>query len=80
MPGGMYRSMFWFPTASRDVLLCIGIHGQLVYIDRATGMAGVKLSSWEDPEPECDGAWKGFSAVRMFDAISDHLAAGSGTL
>jgi hypothetical protein len=37
--------LFWFSTASRDVLLCIGIHGQLVYIDRATGMVGVKLSS-----------------------------------
>lgn len=80
MPGGMYRNMFWFPTASRDVLLCIGIHGQLVYIDRTTGMVGVKLSSWMEEEPKHDNdVWKGFDAVQMFKEISAHLPARSGT-
>ena len=34
MPGGMYRNQFWFPEPDRSVLLCLGIHGQLVYVDR----------------------------------------------
>lgn len=70
MPGGRYRSKFWFPSAGRDVALCLGIHGQMVYLNRATGTVGVKFSSW--PLPLDD--WKGTAALRMFDAISRHLA------
>ncbi|MGH8892655.1 MAG: serine hydrolase domain-containing protein [Actinomycetes bacterium] len=46
LPGGMYRNQFWVPYADRDVLLCLGIHGQMVYIDPASRVVGVKLSSW----------------------------------
>ncbi|MFI7048893.1 serine hydrolase domain-containing protein, partial [Streptosporangium sandarakinum] len=69
MPGGMYRSKFWFPTAGRDVALCLGVHGQMVYINRATGTVGVKFSSWPLP---LEG-WKSDAELRMFDAISAHL-------
>lgn len=66
MPGGMYRNGFWFPSPSGDVMLALGIHGQMIYIDRISGMVGVKLSSWPTPQdPE-----KLFWTVRAFDAAS----------
>jgi CubicO group peptidase (beta-lactamase class C family) len=51
MPGGWYRNQFWFrPGPSGDVLLCIGIHGQLLYVCRRTRTVCVKLSSWPTPQ------------------------------
>jgi CubicO group peptidase (beta-lactamase class C family) len=70
MPGGMYRNQFWLPYPDRDVLLCLGIHGQMVYINPVTGVVAAKLSSW--PEPQHAG--KLFSTLRAFDAISSALA------
>ena len=51
LPGGWYRSQFWvIPGPGGPVLVCLGIHGQLVYADRAARTAVVKLSSWPDPQ------------------------------
>jgi CubicO group peptidase (beta-lactamase class C family) len=51
LPGGWYRNQFWFfRHESRPVLLCLGIHGQLVYVDRATHTVVVKMSSWPDAQ------------------------------
>jgi CubicO group peptidase (beta-lactamase class C family) len=51
LPGGWYRNQFWFvPTLRGDALLCLGIHGQMVYVNRATRLVGVKLSSWPAPQ------------------------------
>lgn len=48
--GGWYRNQFWFrPGANGDVLLCIGIHGQLIYVCRRTRTVCVKLSHWPQP-------------------------------
>lgn len=69
MPGGMYRNQFWLPYPDRDVLVCLGIHGQMIYANPATGVVGAKLSSWPEPQH----AWKLFSALRAFNAISNHL-------
>lgn len=69
MPGGMYRNQFWLPYPDRDVLLCLGIHGQMIYINRTTGVVAAKLSSWPEPQH----AWKLFSTLRAFDAISTQL-------
>jgi CubicO group peptidase (beta-lactamase class C family) len=69
MPGGRYRSQFWSPTPGRDVVLALGIHGQLVYLDRRRGLVGVKLSSW----PEPSNPWKSGAAYAMFAAIGRHL-------
>ncbi len=66
-PGGMYRSQFWQPSASRDVVIGIGIHGQMLYIDRSTQTVGVKLSS--DPEPVSLAAQHG--TLAMFEAIAE---------
>jgi CubicO group peptidase (beta-lactamase class C family) len=52
-PGGWYRNQFWFrPGEQGDVLLCLGIHGQMVHVCRRTRTVCVKLSSWptaQDP-------------------------------
>ncbi|WP_152346931.1 serine hydrolase domain-containing protein [Brevibacterium sp. CFH 10365] len=66
-PGGMYRSQFWLPSADRDVVIGIGIHGQMLYIDRATQTVGIKLSS--DPEPVSLAAQHG--TLAMFEAIAE---------
>src|SRR5713101_3962384 len=51
LPGGWYRDQFWFvPGRSGPVLVCLGIHGQLVYVDRAARTVVVKMSSWPDAQ------------------------------
>ena len=51
LPGGWYRNQFWFvPTQRGEALLCLGIHGQMVYVNRTTRLVGVKLSSWPTPQ------------------------------
>ena len=74
MPGGMYRNQFWFPDADRPVLLCLGIHGQMIYVNRTDRVVAVKLSSWPTPQH----AWKLFSTVAAFDAISAVVAGRAG--
>lgn len=49
-PGGMYRNQCWRPDAGADVVLCLGIHGQMIYVHRPTGMVAAKLSSWALPD------------------------------
>jgi CubicO group peptidase (beta-lactamase class C family) len=51
LPGGWYRNQFWvIPGAGGPVLVCLGIHGQMVYADRASRTVVVKMSSWPDPQ------------------------------
>jgi CubicO group peptidase (beta-lactamase class C family) len=66
MPGGFYRNQFWIPDGDRPVLLCLGIHGQMIYVNRAARVVAAKLSSWPLPQD----AWKLFATVAAFDAIS----------
>ncbi len=75
MPGGMYRSQFWFPSGDRDAAFCLGIHGQMIYINRASGVVGVKLSSTALPVDPFEGP----AAAAMFGAINEHLLAASPT-
>ncbi|MFI9240845.1 serine hydrolase [Streptomyces sp. NPDC053079] len=75
MLDGKFRNMFWSRAGDPDVVLCIGVYGQLVYINRRTQVVGVKLSSWPKPkETAWNGTWKGSSAVKMFEAISAFLS------
>ncbi len=66
MRGGMYRNGFWFPSESGDVMLALGIHGQMIYMNRVTGVVGVKVSSWPTPQD----AEKLFWTVRAFEVAS----------
>ena len=45
----IYRNHFWVPEQGRRQLLCIGIHGQLLYVDPDNDTVVVKLSSWPTP-------------------------------
>lgn len=69
MPGGRYRSQFWFLSDDPDTAYCLGIHGQMVYINRRSGVVGVKFSSTALPVDPLAGP----AAAAMFDAISAAL-------
>ena len=69
MPGGHYRNQIWVPYADREVLLCLGIHGQMVFVDREARTVGVKLSTWPVPlEPG-----RHLDTLAALHAITDHL-------
>jgi CubicO group peptidase (beta-lactamase class C family) len=70
-PGGWYRNQFWFrPGAYADVLLCLGIHGQMVHVSRRTNTVCVKFSSW----PQAQNPAFLEDTLRLFDAIGGVLA------
>jgi CubicO group peptidase (beta-lactamase class C family) len=70
-PGGWYRNQLWFrPGEHGDVLLCLGIHGQLVYVSRRTQTVCVKLSSW----PLAQHPAYLEDTLRAFDAVAGVLA------
>ncbi len=66
MPGGMYRNGFWFPYPGSDVFLALGIHGQMIYINRPAKVVAAKLSSWPDPQDGEKLLW----TVKAFDAVA----------
>jgi len=70
MPGGMYRNQCWFPHPGNNVLLCLGIHGQMIYVNRAANLVAAKLSSWPLPQD----ANKLFPTIAAFDEIAAALS------
>lgn len=71
-PGGWYRNQFWMrPGANGGVLLCLGIHGQLIHVSRRTRTVCVKLSHWPDPTDHR----RSQATLRMCDEIGAHLLA-----
>jgi CubicO group peptidase (beta-lactamase class C family) len=72
LPGGWYRNKFWFvPGAQGTALVCLGIHGQMVYVNRSTRTVGVKLSSW----PQAQNVSYLVDTLRSFASVCGHLAA-----
>jgi len=72
MPGGWYRNKFWFlPRPHGDVLLCLGINGQMLYVSKATGMVAAKMSSW----PHAQSAAMLHDTLLAFDAVGAALGA-----
>src|SRR5215469_5270693 len=70
-PGGWYRHQFWFrPGDYGDVLLCLGIYGQMLHVSRRTNTVCVKLSSWPDAQ---NPAYLE-DTLRAFDAVGGFLA------
>jgi hypothetical protein len=49
---GVYRSFCYKPGEDPDVIMGIGIHGQMLYIDRPRGVVVAKQSSWPNPDLE----------------------------
>ena len=71
LPGGWYRNKFWFlPREHGDVLLCLGINGQMLYVDPGTGTVAAKLSSW----PYAQSPAMLHDTLRAFDAVGGALA------
>jgi CubicO group peptidase (beta-lactamase class C family) len=71
LPGGWYRNQFWVvPREHGDVLLCLGIHGQMLYVSPRTGTVAAKLSSW--PDAQAPGLLH--DTLRAFDAVGAALA------
>lgn len=76
LPGGWYRNQFWFrPGQYGDVLLCLGIHGQMLHVSRRTGTVCVKFSSW----PEAQNPAYLQDTLRAFDAVGGAMVNQSST-
>jgi CubicO group peptidase (beta-lactamase class C family) len=70
MPGGMYRNQVWFPYPGSNVMLCQGMGGQMIYVNRAAEVVAAKLSTqpdYQDPQVLLD-------TLRAFDAVADEMA------
>ncbi|MBD0293489.1 MAG: serine hydrolase [Jiangellaceae bacterium] len=71
LPGGWYRNQFWFvPRPHGDVLLCLGINGQMVYVHPRTSVVAAKLSSW----PVAQSSATLHDTLTAFDAVGAALA------
>ena len=69
MPGGMYRNQMWFPCPGSNVVLCLGMCGQMIYVNRAAEIVAAKLSTQpHSHEPHM------LVALRAFDAVAHELA------
>jgi CubicO group peptidase (beta-lactamase class C family) len=69
MPGGMYRNQMWLPYPGNNVVLSLGMRGQMVYINRAAEVVAAKLSTQpHSREPHM------LNTVRAFDAVARELA------
>ena len=73
MPGGHYRHQLWVPFADGRVVVALGIHGQMVYVDQATRTVGVKLSTWPLPQSSV----RFHDTLTAFGVIAAHLAESS---
>lgn len=75
LPGGWYRNQFWvIPAPGGPVLVCLGIHGQLVYADRAARTVVVKMSSW----PEAQNTAYLLDTLRVCAAVAARADRGCG--
>jgi CubicO group peptidase (beta-lactamase class C family) len=71
LPGGWYRNQCWvMPGPHGDVLLGLGIHGQLLRVDPATRTVMVKLSSWRSPQDP----YRLHDTLRACDAVAAALS------
>jgi CubicO group peptidase (beta-lactamase class C family) len=71
LPGGWYRNQFWFrPGRYGDVLVCLGIYGQMLHVNRTTRTVCVKFSSW--PSAQQPALLE--DTLRAFDAVGGALA------
>lgn len=71
LPGGWYRNQFWFlPRAQGTVLLGLGIHGQMLYVDPFTGTVAAKASSW----PVAQSPTMLYDTLNALDAAAAVLA------
>ncbi len=70
MPGGMYRNQLWFPYPGSNVMLCLGMRGQMIYVNRAAEVVAAKLST----QPHAADSHMLLDTLRAFDAVAYRLA------
>ncbi len=69
LPGGMYRNQMWFPYPGSNIVLCLGMCGQMIYINRDAQMVAAKLSTQpHSHEPHM------LDTLCAFDAAAHELA------
>ncbi|OBH46580.1 serine hydrolase domain-containing protein [Mycobacterium mantenii] len=69
LPGGMYRNQMWFPYPGNNVVLCLGMCGQMIYVNRTAELVAAKLSTQpHSHEPHM------LDTLRAFDAVAYQLA------
>ncbi|WP_406815350.1 serine hydrolase domain-containing protein [Mycobacterium sp. M23085] len=69
LPGGMYRNQVWLPYPGNNVALCLGMCGQMIYVNRAADIVAAKLSTQpHSHEPHM------LDTLRAFDAVARELA------
>ncbi|MGE2737638.1 serine hydrolase domain-containing protein [Mycolicibacterium vaccae] len=69
LPGGMYRNQVWFPYPGNTVVLCQGMRGQMIYINRVADVVAAKVSTQTDA-----GGQRMFAdTLRAFDAVAREL-------
>lgn len=69
LPGGMYRNQMWVPYPGDNVVLCLGMCGQMIYVNRAAELVAAKLSTQpQSHEPHM------LDTLRAFDAVARELA------
>jgi CubicO group peptidase (beta-lactamase class C family) len=70
MPGGMYRNQVWFPYPGSNVVLCQGMCGQMIYVNRAAEVVAAKLST----QPDSGDPQMLLDTLRAFDSVAHELA------
>ncbi len=71
MPGGMYRNQVWFPYPGNDIAVCLGMCGQMIYVNRSAEIIAAKFSAQpisEDPHPLLD-------TLHAFDTVARAVGA-----
>ncbi|WP_025734955.1 serine hydrolase domain-containing protein [Mycobacterium genavense] len=69
MPGGMYRNQVWFPYPGNNVVLCQGMCGQMIYVNRAAELVAAKLST----QPDAGDPQMLWDTLHAFDAVVHEL-------
>ncbi|MEI2718120.1 MAG: serine hydrolase [Candidatus Nanopelagicales bacterium] len=71
LPGGWYRNQFWFlPRRHGDVLLGLGIYGQMLYVNPGTRTVAAKFSTW----PDAQNPSMLSETIAAFDTIGAYLS------
>ena len=66
-----YRNQVWIKDSAKQVMLALGIHGQIIYMDELNDIVMVKLST----QPESVDMDMFMDAFAAMDAIADKLVA-----
>ena len=68
-PNGAYKNQWWIKDASARQPMALGIHGQMIYIDREKDTVGIKMSSW----PAARQNEILTDTISMFEALAESL-------